>query len=197
MNTRASDIAADEKASALKDLDSTAALQEFARRGFAKTSIVSLAEAMGVARQTLYNRFGSKEAVLEWAVTSLTESLRSSALRELASEAEVEKVLANVFAAWLGPAVALLNEGPHSEEILGLGRKIKRRANLDPLHHMRDEIRKYLQAKGVRRSRSQADDLTLLLIYAAKGLMMRCETESEFRRTIPQLLRGAGIQAVQ
>lgn len=193
MHTRAVKLSGEEKAGAVKDIDCIAALQEFARRGFAKTSIVSLAEAMGVARQTLYNRFGNKEAVLQWAVTSLTESLRGNALRELAADADVDQVLARVFTAWLGPAVALLNEGPYSEEILGLGRKIKLQANMDPLHHMRDEIRGFLFKKKVRPSKSQADDLTLLLIYAAKGLMMRCETEAEFNSKIQQLIRGASI----
>ena len=193
MNTRTTNLASVEKSGSLKDLNSTAALQEFARRGFAKTSIVSLAEAMGVARQTLYNRFSNKETVLQWAVTSLTENLRRNALQELASEASVNQVLANVFNAWLGPAVALLNEGPYSEEILGLGRRIKAQANLDPLHHMRSPIRDYLLAQKVRPDKSQADDLTVLLIYAAKGLMMRCETAAEFNKKVQQLIRGAGI----
>ncbi len=193
MNTPAATLSRDENAGALKDLDCTAALEEFARRGFAKTSIVSLAETMGIARQTLYNRFGSKEAVLHWAITTLTDRLRRNALKELAADGNASDVLANVFTAWLGPAVALLNEGPYSEEILGLGRRIKAQANMDPLLHMRDELRRYLLAAQVRTSRSHADDLTVLLIYAAKGLMMRCATEAEFKRNIRKLLRGAGI----
>ncbi len=193
MSTRAAKLTREEKTGALKDLDSTAALQEFARSGFAKTSIVSLAVAMGVARQTLYNRFGSKEAVLKWAITTLTEKLRTNALRGLAADAPADRVLADVFTAWLGPAVVLLNAGPYSEEILGLGRRIKDQANMDPLLHMRDEIRAYLLKQKVRPNPDQADDLTLLLIYAAKGLMMRCETEAEFRSKIERLISGAGI----
>ncbi|MEM7077749.1 MAG: TetR/AcrR family transcriptional regulator [Pseudomonadota bacterium] len=180
-----------ERPTAARELDSLAALQEFARRGFRKTTIVSLADAMGVARQTLYNHFNNKETVLEWAIRSLIAELRGDALERFATAKPVGEVLLGVFVAWLGPIVALLRAGPYSEEVLGLSRQIRQPTNADPLQHMRGAVRDYLFAQRVRTHKTDADDLSLLLIYAAKGLMMRCETESEFKTKMRQLIRAA------
>ena len=58
-------------------------LEVFTRYGFERTSIVMLAEAMGVARQTVYNRFGGKEEVLTWAIDTLAHALRQEACEHL------------------------------------------------------------------------------------------------------------------
>ena len=41
-------------------------IEVFSNYGFRKTSMSDLAEAAGVSRQTLYNRFKSKEDILHW-----------------------------------------------------------------------------------------------------------------------------------
>ena len=56
-----------------------AALKAFANLGFRKASMAFLAECIGNSRQTLYNRFEGKELILVWAVSTLSESLRSAA----------------------------------------------------------------------------------------------------------------------
>ncbi|NBQ12654.1 MAG: TetR/AcrR family transcriptional regulator [Gammaproteobacteria bacterium] len=53
-------------------------LEVFAQRGFPRTTMGSLADAGGVSRQTLYNRFGNKEALFHWAADAFSKHLEPS-----------------------------------------------------------------------------------------------------------------------
>jgi AcrR family transcriptional regulator len=52
----------------------------FARYGFRKTSMEDLARASRVSRQALYNHFGSKAALADWAAQTLIENSLAQAL---------------------------------------------------------------------------------------------------------------------
>jgi AcrR family transcriptional regulator len=64
--------------------DALALLTEFSNQGFRKTSMVALASAIGMSRQTLYNRFQTKELVLQWATSELVALLKLDAIGYLA-----------------------------------------------------------------------------------------------------------------
>ena len=55
-----------------------------ARYGLRKTSMEDVAAALGVSRQALYNRHGSKGALVDWATQSLIDSSLAAALASLA-----------------------------------------------------------------------------------------------------------------
>jgi len=171
-------------------------LAEFASTGYAKTSMTSLAEAAGVARQTIYNRFGRKEAVLEWAIGAVVRSLRADALACLADpERPTEQALLDAFCCWLGPVVRFVRDGRYGEEILGLGNAARRRTGSYPLDAFTTEVTGALLARGVRQQRREAADLAFVLVMAAKGLLADSETEADFRTGMARALRGAGINS--
>ena len=58
-------------------------LRVFAQYGFRKSSMRDLADAMGISRQALYNRYGSKEAVFAWATKTLIEQSVAATLAAL------------------------------------------------------------------------------------------------------------------
>ena len=169
-------------------------LNEFGNRGFQRTSMTSLARAAGVARQTLYNRFGRKDAVLEWAVEVQVRGLRARALACLEDETEpIAEALLNAFCAWLGPVVELARRGRHGQEILGLGGAARRRSPSSPLDAFATELSTILRARSPERRRS-ADDTAFALMMAAKGLVPGSESVAEFRESMARVLRGAGFE---
>ncbi|MCY3965417.1 MAG: TetR/AcrR family transcriptional regulator [Acidobacteria bacterium] len=171
-------------------------LAEFASTGYAKTSMTSLAEAAGVARQTIYNRFGRKEAVLEWAIGAVVRSLRADAFACLADpDRPREQALLDAFCCWLGPVVRFVRDGRYGEEILGLGNAARRRAGSYPLDAFTSEVTGALLTRGVRQQRREAADLAFVLVMAAKGLLADSETEADFRTGMARALRGAGINS--
>ncbi len=171
-------------------------LAEFASTGYAKTSMTSLAEAAGVTRQTIYNRFGRKDAVLEWAIGAVVRSLRADALACLADpKRPTEQALLDAFCSWLGPVVKFVRDGRYGDEILGLGNAARRRAGAYPLDAFTAELTDALLSRGVREQRREAADLAFVLVMAAKGLLADSETEADFRAGMARALRGAGINS--
>lgn len=156
--------------------------------------MVTLAETIGISRQTLYNRFESKEAVLEWAINELVNRLRADALVCLAdAERPVATLLSDAFCHWLSPIVKLLRDGRHGDEFLGFGAGKRRLTRTDPLAGFTSEISKFLVRRQVRKTRSSADELAFLLVMAAKGLMLTSESEEIFHTGVARAIRGAGI----
>lgn len=183
----------------MQNLDSTrpdalALLAEFANQGFRKTSMVALAETISISRQTLYNRFDSKEAVLEWASGEMVKHLRADALNCLANvNRPVGAVLLDAFCHWLSPIVKLLREGRHGDEFLGLSAGKSKLTHIDPLTGFTSEISNFLVHRNLCKSASDADELAFLLVMAAKGLMLTSESETSFRPNMARAIRGAGI----
>jgi len=172
-----------------------AALEEFARFGFRRTSMVGLADAVGVSRHTLYNRFGTKEAVLAWAVAGLTEHVRDEALGCLAAaNGPASEVLQNVYWRWLGPIALILHRHQHAEEILGLSRAELARSQRDPFEGISQEVVAYLLRDKLRTDKKAAKDAAFLLAMAAKGLMHNCGSEEAFRVGIGRFVAGMGIE---
>ena len=158
--------------------------------------MVALAEAVSVSRQTLYNRFESKEAVLEWATSQLIKDLRVDALSCFADAIKpTADVLLDAFCCWLCPIVRLLHEGRHGEEFLGLTAAKRHYASADPLTGFTAEVSRFLLARNASATQTVDDDLAFLLVMAAKGLMLTSSSEESFRSGMAQAIRGAGIAA--
>lgn len=170
-------------------------LAVFAANGFRRTSMVVLAEAMGISRQTLYNRFSSKEQVLEWALAGLIKDLRSDALSYLQqASGRPQDVLLEVFCRWLGPLVSLLRNGPHGQEFLGLGTSTAHGSSgADHFTAFTKHIAGYLLEQGICDSKKAAQERTFLLAMAAKGLLLISPSEQQFRTDMATALRGAGL----
>ena len=181
-----------------------AVLTEFSTYGFRKTSMASLAKASGVARQTLYNRFKNKEAVLKWAVKGLGQCLYTEAISCLRDNYEGDKfILVEVFWRWLGPIVTILSNYPNAEEILGMSKAalnqsnldaaLNRQPNIDPLAEITEEISSFLHSRNFRDSSAAADSAAYMLVMAAKGLLYASNNEAEFKQGIHQVIEGANF----
>ena len=96
--------------------------------------MAGLAEARGVSRQTLYNRFGNKEALFHWAVNALSGHLERAALAALERPGEeLADQLLGHYCAWFEPLVTLLNQGPYGQALLAWAWKATA-AGCDPLN---------------------------------------------------------------
>ena len=174
-----------------------AALTAFANLGFRKTSMALLAECIGTSRQTLYNRFAGKEHILVWAVSTLSESLRNEATIILAKDdTDILSQLTDALYAWLGPFVALLRNGTHGEEFLGLRSNSQSGLDTtrDPFHNIKGAITDYLIRRNVCADKKDAKDKALALVLIAKGLMYTSVSQRAFRRDMRAAIRGVGMQ---
>jgi AcrR family transcriptional regulator len=164
----------------------------FAHYGFRKASMDELARAAGVSRQTLYNRFKTKEAVLDWAVEGFISETRERASAELkSSDASLATRLLNAFSRWTGDHVAILHDAPHGAEIIDMGTESLKRANADPHADFEREVAQFLKDRGVCRTRKEAEDKAYLLHMSSKGLFMKSRTTDEFQVGMARIIDAA------
>lgn len=166
-------------------------LAVFARVGFRKASMEDLARATGVSRQALYNRFGSKAALAEWAMASLIDRSLVDALRNLANPGAtlVVRLLA-ALDAWAGQHMAMLRASPHGIEVAVM-------VAPEPDEMVRAAERKLVAAManairigGPGAAVSRAGSMAQALCWTAKGLVHAAPDHASFRREL-ELITGA------
>lgn len=168
---------------------------EFAHHGLRKTSMVGLAKALGVSRQTLYNWFDSKEAALAWAVETSLADLHASA-RACLTDPHQDTTLAinEALCSWLCPITSLLHSGAHGADFLGFGFN-RQQAATETLDEFTTELGQFLHKRSVCADAADACELAFLLVMAAKGLLFTCTTEEDFRTGIARAISGAGLNS--
>ncbi len=148
-----------------------------------------LALATGVSRQALYNRFGSKDALIDWAMAALTDRSLAQALRSLDNPAAalVARLLA-ALDAWGGQHMAMLRASPHGIEIVSM-------AAPEPSDAVRLAERKLVaaMANAIRRGGpgtavARAGSMAQALCWTAKGLVHAAPDHASFRREIELII---------
>ena len=102
----------------------------FARHGYRKTAMDDVAAALGVSRQLLYNRFGSKKALADWARASLVAASLAAALDAIEQPAKtLPDRLADALDKWVGRHMDALNASPFGADAVPISRNYQRRDN--------------------------------------------------------------------
>jgi AcrR family transcriptional regulator len=165
-------------------------LEAFGHYGFRKASMGDLAEAAGVSRQTLYNRFQSKEGVLDWAAGGFIEESETLALAALAAPGALDERLLGFFVEWIGSGAEFLSKAPHGAEIMELGKSA--RARLAPDSEPRCRLALVDALRAERRGVGEAEEQGFVLTMASKGLMLAARDAEEYsagmRRVIATVL---------
>jgi AcrR family transcriptional regulator len=99
-----------------------AAVRLFMRYGVKRTGMNDIAEEAGIARQTLYNSFPNKEAVLRATIGLVMARALDEAERDLAGAAGLEAQLDIVFEHLARRPYAMLHASPHAGDVIdGVG----------------------------------------------------------------------------
>lgn len=149
-----------------------------------------IAHAVGLSRQSIYNQFGSKEAVLDWTINTFLSNVTEEAVQTL-QEAEglPEKVLSNAFQIWIGNHVPIWRGTPHGAEILELAIDSAGRASTDFEETFSNAVSSFLLSSGLSQNASEAKDMTYVMNLASKGLMLKCQTSEAYTTGMLRVLR--------
>lgn len=164
----------------------------FSHYGFKKASMEDLAQAMGFTRQTLYNHFKGKQAVLDWAVEGYVRDSHSKAIEELKGNRNpVPDGLLGAFSRMVGDIVPLLKNSPHGSEVLDMGTESLKRSNIDHQGAFEKELARFLVERGACQTIEEATEKTFLLLMASKGLLLKCQNSEEFQDGMARIIRVA------
>lgn len=161
----------------------------FARYGLRKTSMEDVAAALGVSRQALYLRHGSKGALIAWATKGLTDGSLAAALASIEQPGKtlVER-LTDALDAWVGRHMAALHASPHGAEIAPMLQReppdAVRAAERRLVVAMADAIRLSGPGSAVARAGSVAQ----ALCWTARGLVHAVPDHAGFRRQLDHIV---------
>ncbi len=172
------------------DIDETllAALKVFIHYGYRKTSLDDVAQAVGVSRQTLYQRYTNKETLFK---LSLEMCLEDSLVRcrAVAKEAggDVEDKLFRIFDIWGGEYVEMLRSSPHAAEVMEASEALVGDLCETKMEEFADILREVLESFGLpvlKDERISAHKLAEIMNFTAKGLFHKAKDYEHFSEQI-------------
>lgn len=152
--------------------------------------MTDIAEAAGLSRQSIYNQFGSKDAVLDWAVSTVLTDATQAALGALAdAQGDPQDVIVNAFQLGIGDYVPIWRGTPHGTQILELAIDSTDCSEMDYEDVFLGALSAFLLQTGLTASQSNADDLAFLLASVAKGLLLNSSVSEEFKADMTRAVR--------
>lgn len=154
------------------DSDHLRVMEVFSCYGFRKTSMSDLAEAAGVSRQTLYNRFKSKEEILTWAIVGASDASADLAVAALEGEGSAQDRIVAFFTRWIGDYAPKIHGAPHGAEIFDRAMTLKHGGEEEPASVVRCQEALMRFLVGMGKTGAEAEDAVFALMMASKGLML-------------------------
>lgn len=161
----------------------------FAQYGFKKTSMEDIAGAAGISRQSIYNRFGSKEAIFDWAVMAFIKDMLQN-VTDILKPAGPEPMvlLAQAYDIWIASQFPLWCGTSHGAEIMDLAIAAADRASFDLEGEISNVVSKFLVDSGLATDPTSADNKTFALELASKGLLIKTKSAEAFSRDMMRVI---------
>lgn len=161
----------------------------FARHGLRKTSMKDVAAALGVSRQALYLRYGSKGALIGWAAKGLIDGSLGAALAAIEQPAKtLADRLADALDAWVGRHMTALQASPHGAEIVPmLQRHLSDAARLAE-RRLVAAMAEAIRMSGPGSAVSRAGSMAQALCWTARGLVHAVPDHAAFRRQLDHIV---------
>lgn len=167
-------------------------LVAFADKGVAKTSMADIASASGISRQSIYKRFGSKEACYAWVIEHYLADMYARIFALLEDEERSSlTILQAVFSIFVKEAFAVTRQ-PFGAEVFNDVLSATHASKEDWPIRFRSRLASYIESK-TSITKDHAYGIAFALISAGKGLMLEARTNEEFDADMT-LIIGSLIQ---
>ncbi len=161
----------------------------FARHGLRKTSMEDVAAALGVSRQALYLRYGSKGALIGWATKGLIDGSLAAALAAIEQPAKtLADRLADALDAWVGRHMAALQASPHGAEIVPMLQRDLPDAVRLAERRLVAAMAEAIRMSGPGSAVSRAGSMAQALCWTARGLVHAVPDHGAFRRQLDHIV---------
>lgn len=154
-------------------------LTAFAQYSFRKTSMSDIASAAGISRQSVYKRFGSKEASYQWAINNYLSSMYSELFTLLeVTHMPSKQILMQVFDIFIGQGVEIIRHA-HGAEVFRDILRVTHESIEDWPLRFQARLADFLVRHHVAQT-AQANGLALSLISSGKGLLLVEASREQF-----------------
>lgn len=161
----------------------------FARYGLRKASMEDVAAALGVSRQALYLRHGSKGALIGWAAQGLIDTSLAAALACIDQPAKtLAERLSDALDAWAGRHMAALHASPHGAEIAVMLQREPPDAVRVAERRLVTAMAEAIRLSGPGAAVSRAGSMAQALCWTARGLVHAVPDHATFRRQLDHIV---------
>ncbi|MBA4752966.1 MAG: TetR/AcrR family transcriptional regulator [Sphingopyxis sp.] len=159
------------------------------RYGLRKTSMEDIASALGVSRQALYNRHGSKPALIGWATKNLIDASLAAALAciDQPTKTLVER-LTGALDAWAGRYMDALHASPHGAEIVATLQREPSEAVRVAERRLVAAMAEAIRFSGPGSAVARAGSMAQALCWTARGLVHAVPDHATFRRQLDHIV---------
>lgn len=171
-----------------RDAIHRAAIEQFAERGFAGTSMANIADAAGMSRPALYQYFRDKNDIFTSAFVALFEGLVDQALLALHRSGSTAEQLDGFLQRYEGDLWQRVATSPHADEIVKAKNADVAVAVGTVVTRLSDGLNAYLE----QRSPDTQDraEWVALLRWSPKGLTYDRPSVETYRRRLTALARA-------
>lgn len=162
------------------------AMQQFARHGFAKTSMADIARAAGISRTSLYNHFPTKEDVFKALSGRINDRVYGAVVTALSDSGPWEQRLLGIINARVSWVYELLHASEFGRELINEKNRLCGGAVLAANDRFESLIKKMLQENLGKRPDNAA--LASVLIQSVNGVLEKAETRKEAERNVALLV---------
>ena len=162
------------------------AMAEFARHGFAKTSMADIARASGISRTSLYNHFPTKEDVFKALGERINTRVYNAVVAAMGSRGAWDERLLGVVNARVSWVYELLHASEYGRELINEKNRICGGAVLAANDRFESLIRDLLARQFPKRADTAA--LAGILIQSVNGVLEKAETKQGAETSIALLL---------
>ncbi|AEV36484.1 transcriptional regulator, TetR family [Pseudovibrio sp. FO-BEG1] len=156
--------------------------------GIQKATMGNLAEAVGCTRQTLYNRFKTKDRVRDWALLEYMTEVNDTAIAVLdnaPAEVPLDSVL-EAFDRWGGDHVPMVRQSPHGTEILEGGMQLMASSMETPIDRFEQRLEKFIESRHLSPTPAKT---TMVLVMAAKGVFVSCSDAQDYSEKMEAVVK--------
>lgn len=165
------------------------ALEVFLQYGYRKTSLDQIAQAAGFSRQTLYQRYKSKQNLFKVSVIYFMESSLYKASLHLKDEKiQFEKRLFETFNLWGGHCMQQMHASAHLEEIISVTNQFVGAEVKDKQQQFIELISNAIEKQDFYKTYQKRDipssQIANTLYFCHKGMMYICKNYGQYQKEL-------------
>ncbi|MCV6587014.1 MAG: TetR/AcrR family transcriptional regulator [Marinibacterium sp.] len=161
----------------------------FAQYGFRKTSMEDIARATNLSRQSIYKKFGSKEACYHWALRAYMTGLYEQVFELLAQDSQSPlDTLQAAVDTMVGEGVEF-SQIAHGAELLDAAMKAVEAVPGNLLEEYNERMAAFLLRYDMASSMAQGRELAHVVITASRGALLNAVTRQAFSDDMGRVLR--------
>ena len=170
------------------DVDPRKLLATFSQYGFRKTSMQDIGRAAGVSRQSVYNKFGSKDAAYAWAIHAFLADMYGRIFAALSEDDRPPlQTIQYVFDVSMGESIEIVSN-PHGTEIFDDVLQATHRSDEDWPLRFRARLGEFIHRHGYAASSAEGVEKAFVLISASKGILLEEESKAQFRADMKRII---------